>query len=268
MIGGRCKGRFLASDGIGASTPCLECHGVLVPVAADIASVITPPIHEALSTGEYEAREAALLPDVVERDDRVLEIGAGIGIISTIVSRLGCERIIAVEANPHLIPFIRRVHELNGVRNAAVLNTVTIPGGSGTATFHLREDFWMSSLCPGPEPYVDTVEVAVSDLNGLLREERISLVICDVEGAEKFLFRDADLSGVDRVYLELHDHLIGVGGVAGVFGTMAMHGFGYDPRGSAGAVVLFRRLREDEPPRAYRGHGAPGASSAGTGPQR
>ena len=253
MIGGRFRTGATARESLGAPPPFIECHGVLVPLGGASPSIITPPIHRALSSGQYESREAAFLPEVVEPGDRVLEIGAGIGVISSIVSRLGCERVVAVEANPHLIPFIRRVHALNRVRNAEVLNAVVMPEGSGTATFHLREDFWMSSLSAGPEPYVSTVDVAVSDLNALVREERISLVICDVEGAETLLFRGADLSGVDRVYLELHDHLIGIRGIAGVFGTMAGHGFGYDPRGSSGPIVLFRRLREDEPPRTYHG---------------
>jgi hypothetical protein len=111
----------------------------------------------------------------------------------------------------------------------------------------------MSSLAPGPEPYVERIEVAHAGLSRLLGEERIDMVICDVEGAEASLFDGVDLSGVDRVYLELHDHLTGMEGIARVFATMAKAGLAYDPRGSAGQVVLFRRLRADAPRRVYRG---------------
>ena len=93
----------------------------------------------------------------------------------------------------------------------------------------------------------------VTDFDALLRREAITLVICDVEGAETALFGRADLSGVDRVYLELHDHITGIAGIARVFGDLAAQGLAYDPRGSSGQVVLFRRLRFPEAQRTYRG---------------
>ena len=80
------------------------------------------------------------------------------------------------------------------------------------------------------------------NLDQLLRDEGIDLIVCDVEGAETFLFDDADLSGVDRIFLEMHDHVTGLSGVRRLFATMAGHGFVYDPRHSTGSVVLFQRL--------------------------
>ena len=79
-------------------------------------------------------------------------------------------------------------------------------------TFYLRQDFWMGSLMPGPNPYVGAIEVPTRNLNALLRDEAIDLIVCDVEGAETMLFEDADLAGVDRIFVELHDHVTGLRG--------------------------------------------------------
>ncbi|MDT8345355.1 MAG: FkbM family methyltransferase [Thermohalobaculum sp.] len=233
----------------------VHCHGVAIPLdRAAGPRIVTPAILSAILSGTYEADEARFIPDIVEPGDRVLEIGAGIGVISTLTARCPeVEHIVAVEANPRLIPFIREVHALNGVERVTVMNTLLAPGGSGRAPFYLRRDFWMSSMSPGPEPYAERIEVEVSDLNALLRRERISLVICDVEGAEAAIFSGADLAGVDRIYVELHDHLIGIAGIARLFGDMAAQGLAYDPRASSRHVVLFRRIRADEPARAFRG---------------
>ena len=100
----------------------------------------------------------------------------------------------------------------------------------------------MSSLAPAPNPYIGTVEVPTMSFDALLREEAIDLVVCDVEGAETVLFHGADLSGVDRIFLEMHDHVTGLSGVRRLFATMAEHGFVYDPRHSLGSVVLFQQL--------------------------
>jgi FkbM family methyltransferase len=226
---------------------CLEAEGVLIPFDP---AIITPAIQHAIESGYFEAEEAAQLPHIVKPDDIVLDIGAGIGFISTLIARRA-ERVISVEANPDLLPFMKTLHRVNGVRNATPINAVLGESGSGMATFYQRDDFWMGSLAAGPNPYTATVKVPCMGLNKLLRRERITLIVCDIEGAESVLFTDAKLCCVDRVYLELHDHITGLKGVSSVFEAMAAHGFAYDPRFSSGAIVLFRRVQPNEPLRAY-----------------
>ncbi len=231
--------------------PPLELAGVLIP---DEPAVITPAIREAILSGRFETEESAQIPQIVRPGDRVLEIGAGIGFISTLLSRQPrVSRVVAVEANPYLIGYMADLHALNGVRKVRRLNAVLTNGCGATATFYLRRDFWMGSLSAGPNPYVGTVEVPTLSLDGLLRDEGIDLIVCDVEGAEAALFDGADLSGVDRLWIETHDHVTGLSGVRRLFGTMAGHGFVYDPRHSLGAVVLFRRLGDTDIVRPYAG---------------
>jgi FkbM family methyltransferase len=162
-------------------------------------------------------------------------------------------RVVAVEANPHLMAYMTGLHAANRVRKVRRLNAVLTNQPGPSATFYLRRDFWMGSLSAGPNPYVGTVEVPTMSLDGLLRDEGIDLVVCDVEGAETVLFQDADLSGVDRIFLETHDHVTGLSGVRQLFATMAGHGFVYDPRHSQGSVVLFQRLGPDDILRPYAG---------------
>ncbi|PJN96832.1 FkbM family methyltransferase [Amaricoccus sp. HAR-UPW-R2A-40] len=230
----------------------LQAGGVRFP---HDPAVITPAIRSAILGGVFEAREARRIPEIVTAGDRVLEIGAGIGFISTLLARQeAVETVLAVEANPHLMGYMARLHAANGVRKVRRLNVVLSDGPEpGSATFYLRRDFWMGSLMAGPNPHVGTVDVPTRNFSALLRDEAISLIVCDVEGAEAFLFDDADLSGVDRVFLELHDHLTGLSGVGAVFRTLAAKDFVYDPRHSDGGVVLFRRLRFPEIMRPYAG---------------
>ncbi len=229
----------------------LEAAGVLIP---DDPAVITPTIRRAILDGRFEAEEASQIPEIVRPGDRVLEIGAGIGFISTLLSRQRrVSRIIAVEANPHLIDYMGRLHACNRVRKVRQLNAVLTNEPKETATFYLRRDFWMGSLSAAPNPYVGTVEVPTLNLDRLLRDEGIDLIVCDVEGAETVLFNGADLGGVDRIFLEMHDHVTGLSGIRGLFATMAGQGFVYDPRHSLGSVVLFQRLGAADIVRPYAG---------------
>jgi FkbM family methyltransferase len=234
-----------------AETLALATHGVLIP---DDPEVITPGIRAAILAGRFEAEEASRLAAIVEPGDRVLEIGAGIGFISTLLARQPrVARVVAVEANPRLLPYMARLHALNRVRKVRRVNAVLTNGPERRATFYLRRDFWMGSLSPTPNPWVATVEVPTMRLDALLRDEAIGLVVCDVEGAEAWLFDGADLAGVDRIWVETHDHVTGLSGVRRLFATMAAQGFVYDPRHSLGAVVLFRKLGVADIVRPYAG---------------
>jgi FkbM family methyltransferase len=229
----------------------LSLRGVVIP---DDPRIITPAIRHAILTGRFEAEEAEAVPCIVRDGDTVLEIGAGIGFMSTLLARQrGVRRVIAAEANPDLIDYMAFLHFENGAEGVERVNAVLTNEDGASATFFQRHDFWMGSLMPGPNPYVATVEVPTHNLDGLLRREGVTLIVCDIEGAEAFLFEGADLSGVDRIFLELHDHVTGLTGVAALFRALGAQGFAYDPRHSAKSVVLFQRVHADEVPRPYEG---------------
>lgn len=229
----------------------LDLRGIRIP---DDPRIITPAIRRAILTGRFEAEEAAAVPGIVRPGDRVLEIGAGIGFMSTLLLRRPeVECVIAVEANPALISYMGDLHAENGVDGVIRLNAVLTNDTRDRATFYVRHDFWMGSLMAHPNPYVGTIEVPTHSLDRLLRDEAITLIVCDIEGAEAFLFEGADLGPVDRIFLELHDHVTGLRGVGAVFRALAAHDFAYDPRHSTGSVVLFQRVRPDEVPRPYDG---------------
>lgn len=233
------------------SSPLLETHGVAIPYVAD---VITPAIHAAIVSGRFEAEEAAELPGIVEEGDRILEIGAGIGFISTLLARdPRVEQVFAYEANPDLMGYMADLHALNQVHTVERRNAVLTNDGDTKKTFYKRNDFWMGSLSKGPNPYESEIVVPTAPLNMVLKSKRISMIVCDIEGAESFLFEDVDFADVSRVYLELHDHVTGLKGVARLFSAMEERGFAYDPRHSSRSIVLFRKVEENEVIRPYQG---------------
>ncbi len=227
----------------------IETQGVRIPFAR---AIVTVNILDAISSGRFEAEESRQIPWIVRPGDRVLEVGAGIGFISTLLDRQPeVEKVIAVEANPLLMDFMAQVHAENGVGKVRRLNGILTNEPVSAVSFYLREDFWMGSLLPGPNPYHATVEVPALRLNDMLRDERISLIVCDVEGAEVTFFDDADLSCVDRIFLELHDHVTGLLKIGDLFHKLAAKGFVYDPRCSEGSVVLFQKVGPEDIVRPY-----------------
>lgn len=228
------------------SNPPRSIHGVILPLGPEDVS---PVIWDALVSGSYEAKEARQVARIIHEGDRILELGAGIGVVTAVMARIPGVRIWAFDANPHTVALARRVAEANGITNASFEQAMITTGAPQTFTFYLRRDFWMSSTIEEQGPYEGTIEIASRNLEAFVAEHDVNVLVMDIEGAERWLLGDAPLDGIERVFLELHDHLYGLTGLREIFAAMAAKGFGYDPRGSSGPCVLF--TRDDGTPRSY-----------------
>jgi FkbM family methyltransferase len=224
----------------------LTVHGVKVPIEA---TEVSPVVWEALASGTYEAKEARWITKCVRPGDRVLELGSGIGVVTTLIAAIPDVRVWAYEANPLTVALARRVLEANAIANVTLRQGVLTAGASKDLPFYIRADLWMSSMDEKQGPYLKVVQLASSDIDAFVSRNEIDVLVMDIEGAERDLLQNAELPGVDRIFLELHDHLYGLAGIRDITQALAEKGFGYDPRGSSGPCVLFSR---DDAPRAYQ----------------
>ncbi|WP_235866645.1 FkbM family methyltransferase [Primorskyibacter flagellatus] len=206
--------------------------------------ITTGRVRGALREGLYERKECDAVMKVVQQGDVVLELGAGIGYMSTLIATKNpVEHIHAFEANPGLIPYIRSVHEANDVTNVTVHNALLAPEDGAPADFFVRKNFLASSLNreSGPDSIVSVEKVEMRSLPKTLAELRPTVLVCDIEGAEADLLACADWSGLRAAVIELHPQWIGQAGVQSVFDTMHKAGLTYFPKASEAKVVTFRK---------------------------
>lgn len=221
-----------------------ELNGIRLPHDEEI---MTPEVSSALRRGNYERPELIATPKFLDPLDRVLELGAGVGYISAFIAKeIGVEHVTCVEANPKLAEYVRRVHELHGLKQTRVKNCVAISGdakiGDDKMTdFFIREPFWSSSLDPS-RGFLAKVPVSQEYLSDLIEESEATAMIVDIEGGERDLFVGGNLGSVRKIYLELHTRYIRPKGIKACFDALSEHGFYYDQRVSHGGVVLFRKL--------------------------
>lgn len=223
-----------------------EINGVKLEIPADQAS---PRLVEAFESGKYEHLEARQIPRFMKDGDSILELGAGVGFISSLAGkRFKLSGITAVEANPQLIPTIKRNFELNKI-NGKILNCLCASrsgkaglnvDSSGNADFYLRENFWGSSL-DSKQAYKEAVKVPVRDFQQVIDEAKPTIIVSDIEGGEYDLFERVDLTGVRGILMEVHKGVIGLEGIDKVAHTLRGEGLYYDPDYSVGAVVFFSR---------------------------
>lgn len=217
----------------------IESRGVRFPKDGIF---ITGRIRGSLRSGEYEAKEAEAVLKAVQDGDTIMELGAGVGFISSLLAtQRNVKEIQSFEANPQLIPYIKRVYKENNITNAHINNAVLGPK-KGKATFFVRKNFLSSSLSKEDEGNIVAEEkIDVLESRATIQKINPDVLVCDIEGAEEHVIPDMDLSNVRVAVLELHPQWIGSKGVAAVFNAMMQAGLVYFPKWSHAKVVVFRR---------------------------
>jgi FkbM family methyltransferase len=180
-------------------------------------------VERALSKGGYEREELRLIGAVLSPDDVVLEVGAGLGLVSSYCAkRIGSQRVFAYEADPELEPCIRETYELNGVN--PTLEMCAVNARAGRVTLYRDKHFVSSSVVRrrvGSRP----VEVPGKALNYVVEKVRPTLLVIDAEGAERDMFQGAKLPTVNKIVLELHERVIGLEGTDRVRAELGGLGF-------------------------------------------
>ena len=214
--------------------------GVILPFdGPSDADLIIPEIRSEICSGAYSADLVRLLPDAVKPGDRVLVIGGGLGTVSSLIAKSdGVERVIAVEANTELMPYLKRVHALNGVPWVETINAVLGDGWKGRVPFFARHDIRTSSLLPDDCSWQQTMMIPCMDLNLILAEEQISLIVCEIPTAAAELLACADLGSVERILVSSGDDSLERWQDNEVRSLLAGQGFDTEERGTA---LLFGR---------------------------
>lgn len=180
----------------------LEFHGAKLIRSR----LISPAVLREIEAGRYEGDEILCALINIRPEDVVLELGAGIGALSSVVlSRKQAAGWVCVEANPDLLPLIRKNHKLNNITGVEIVNAAL--GHDRTQTshdFYVTEDFWDGSLLR-PEKFVEVKQAPGLHFGDMLEKYQPTFIICDIEGGEYDLFSgEAHLSSVRKVCLEAH----------------------------------------------------------------
>ena len=218
-------------------------HGIEVPDAPHFG----PNMIRSMNEGRYERRETAAGLAVIRPGARILEMGAGAGIVGAVLAR-NCapERMVSVEANPALIDHIAALYAHNGldhlaeVRHGVVLSD---PDAPQEVTFFVRPNFLGSALDVVKKPEkASAITVPVIRYADLKREFPHDTIMMDIEGAELDFLRHADLSGVDTFIAETHRDHYGREGMRELRALLTAQGLKADDDAAKVGVVVYRRV--------------------------
>ncbi len=206
-----------------------ECHGVKVPDSP----LLTPTRIDRINGARYEGQEIAGALAVTEKGDRVLELGAGIGLVGAIVAKNTVSaKVLSFEANPGLIEHIEALYKLNRlsakikVRNEVLISA---PDAPDTMAFHIRNSYLGSSLIDSDSRATTRVDVPTADYTSVHEEFSPDVLLMDIEGGELEFLRHASLEGVRAIVIEFHPEAYGKEGMMECKSILERAGFAKVP---------------------------------------
>ena len=138
----------------------------------------------------------------VKEGDTIIDIGAGLGeeaiVLSEKVGSTG--KIYSIEANPRVYQILKKVVELNKCSNVEVLN-LAINREDADITIVDDDDSYKTGFV-GEKKNENLVKVPGLRLDSFIKKfriERIDLLKCNIEGAERFLVDSIDESFLPRI---------------------------------------------------------------------
>ncbi|MEJ8474058.1 FkbM family methyltransferase [Roseibium algae] len=209
-------------------------HGIRLAVP----KTLPEDMRKILYKEQHELPELELILTCLEPEDKVLEIGSGVGMVATTCACIcGARNVTCYEPNPNTIDVIRRNFDLNGLKVDLRVRALTTK--KGTVNFYFSENIVSSSLID--QAFGGETEVKCDDIGDVVKELQPTTIVMDVEGAEIDLLPKADLSSVKKIVVEMHPNIVGADKIQALHTHLENQGLLYKKDLCRSKVAYFER---------------------------
>lgn len=176
----------------------LEKYGL----AVNIPKSAPPFIAQMVKSGEWEAEECQIILQAINKKHRVLEGGSLLGVTTVLLDRQA-SFVISYEANPAMAELAQKNQKQN--RSSAKIINAALSSQDGQAIFELSDNIWDSKVTDAKSQHSKKVKRV--DARRIVKENNINALVLDVEGEEEKILMTLDLSPIDVILVELHEHI-------------------------------------------------------------
>lgn len=199
---------------------------------------------DALRRGRYEFKEREIARRLLGRGDRVIELGAGMGVVSlTIADLVGGDAVMSFEANPTIIELARENVARSGMPvtlRHAIASPRPIAAKNPHIDFFVLNSFEASST-RRTSAAQKAVRVPSLPLEDEIATHRANVLVFDIEGFEEEIVKYADFSGIDKVIFEIHPKVLGRDRTLDLVSTLEAQGLFLRQDLIFGDVIAFER---------------------------
>ena len=196
------------------------------------SDAIATKIKSSFLFGEYEKPEREAIRRFLDPNLPVVEFGGSVGVVACITNRRLADprHHIVVEANPALIPILKKNRDLNQCQFEIL--PCMVGYGSEQGTFYASTTNFLTSTSISSDfsESANLTSVKTTNLLSVLEQNQFPrcTLICDIEGGEADLLDHESAVLSDRVsmlMMEVHDQLLGKERAAQVLDQIHQIGF-------------------------------------------
>ena len=196
-------------------------------------------VSQMLVRGDYEMPERRAVSQLLQADDRVLEIGSCIGLVAMTAARIvGAKNVLSFEPNPAAAKVARENFALNGL--PVELVNAAVGAEDGMLKLRIAPGSWLGASA---RRHFEgrTVATPMRSIAAAVAAFKPSVLVIDVEGMEDELLPACPLAGVRALVVEVHPDVIGADGVEALGQHLRSSGFTLVDRLSSGDTQTWAR---------------------------
>ena len=179
--------------------------------------------------GEYEIGEINIIKNTIERDDIILEIGTGLGFVSSYCAKItSSSQVFTFEANPLNYELAKSVFFKNNVSPS--IKNAYLTNEEGFVDFPINQKSRLASSIKDNTNAFYTIQKL--NLNKVIAEIKPTYLIMDIEGAEFDVFSIINFQTIKKIQFELHPSILDKSKCDFIFNLLSENSFQLDTTNS------------------------------------
>jgi FkbM family methyltransferase len=219
-----------------------------IKLSIDDDATLSKNVLLSILQGGYEDIENRIMLANLDPEDKVLELGAGLGFNSIAAAKVNGGKVLAYESNPYLMTLIRCNQQYNHV-SFEVRNKILVSRRSLTPTisFNISENENMSSVKNYQRDghrIKEVVEVETEYIGDVIGSFSPTFLIVDIEGGEEDLFSNTDFllnTSISKILIEVDPEIIGEEACTAVIKNILDAGFNLHTRYCEDSRLYFKK---------------------------
>lgn len=193
-----------------------------------------------MSCGDYQAQMLDMIQLYIQKGDKTLEIGSGLGVTTSFIGIKSQEKVIAVEPQINLHSIIQQNCALNDAKVDILHSSITPESASSETDFHVMQDYLSSSLFNKTGDVDVSIKVPQTPLKELLQKEvTVNTLVFDIMGAEIGLIYEPEIEQFQKIICCLNTPIIGEEKTAHIINHLTQKG--YELKNIRGLVFVFTK---------------------------
>lgn len=178
-----------------------SCGGIIL---IHKSPMLNKAMRKDICRASYEAEELKALKVHLKSTDKVLELGACVGLISAFAAKVcGSDSVKTVEANSEIIPLAKENYALNHVA-PEIINGVATHEDAGNVTFYVCDNICSSAR--HEQAASRAITVPSINVNTLINSFKPNFLVMDIEGGENDLLPLLNLADIEKLLIEVHPY--------------------------------------------------------------